>query len=556
MDTIINNNEYIQLQFNDNNTIKISKESIIYINSNLLSSCDETMTIPIIYNSSYILDKNKKCYFHDNTDLTFMFKLSYNDFLNMCTFLDFIVYENKDNTFSKLFIIYVMNNINILKGNINNILFFMKNEIRCIINYVDNIDLDIQIRVCLPIFYDLYLIEYKDKNALCLSIIKNDRYDLYKIDKNIHKYYPYVHKYDNSITNEIKITIKYLEYVSSLNMLLYNTINESDNLDEVIRLIDIGARVNRFCDHENYNYNNLGILPLHTACEKGHLEVVKYLCGHPDINMNDKNEYHNTALYIACISNHFDTFKYLYEHTDIDIRRNSCKYVLFIPCIIEIFKYLCENTININNLVDSAGNTVLHQLVMNYSFIKTYDLNKIKILCEYTSIDVNIQNKSGETAIYIACKREHKDPDVYLEIVQFLCEYKNADINIPAGSFGNLPILEASYMFSKKILIYLCQHKDTDIHIKNYYKELSTKYRNKVDYFYKDLCDYIAKHKNHAYTDNKYSNNNVCLNNLIFSVSVNKAYAYNENTNEYTIEENNEENNKEINNEIFNWNIN
>ena len=107
---------YITLQFINGEILLLSTSSFLFRYSKLLQSFDieEDNEIPIICLRSYIIDKNNMCLFDNKTDLSFMFTLASDKFINVCKFLDIICYENEDKKFSKQFIIYVMKNIKVL----------------------------------------------------------------------------------------------------------------------------------------------------------------------------------------------------------------------------------------------------------------------------------------------------------------------------------------------------------------------------------------------------------------------------------------------------------
>ena len=68
-----------------------------------------------------------------------------------------------------------------------------------------------------------------------------------------------------------------------------------------------------------------------------------------------------------------------------------------------------RKTININESIDSDGNTLLH-LAIKYSY-----LNVIKTLIELFNADINYKNNLGETPFHLVCSSEKKDL-LYLHI--------------------------------------------------------------------------------------------------------------------------------------------
>lgn len=217
-----NDNKYegYYLQFNDKIKIPLSNFTILVKSSLLLQSFfdDEDVysgsniidrNIPILCPSTcvtgatfcesgtYVLDENNECYFNNKKDLLFMFTYSYNKFLDICNFLDIIAYENKDKEFSTQFIMYVMNNTKNNDCYIPDTGYFMQSEIKSIINYYNDIDINMQIRTCTPEFYFLYLTVYKEE------VIKHNRYDIYSLSLKKSCYYEFLFKYNNATTNQI-----------------------------------------------------------------------------------------------------------------------------------------------------------------------------------------------------------------------------------------------------------------------------------------------------------------------------------------------------------------
>ena len=67
---------------------------------------------------------------------------------------------------------------------------------------------------------------------------------------------------------------------------------------------------------------------LRCACEKGHLETVKYLVETFNLTIEDVRTYDNDALRCACGNGHLETIKYLIEK--FDIKQESLDFKLII----------------------------------------------------------------------------------------------------------------------------------------------------------------------------------------------------------------------------------
>ena len=70
--------------------------------------------------------------------------------------------------------------------------------------------------------------------------------------------------------------------------------------------------------------------PLHHACRKNSLDVVKVLLEQPTININAQDIEGDSPLHIACINNVLDTVKFLIEHPTINLSaQNRLGYTAF-----------------------------------------------------------------------------------------------------------------------------------------------------------------------------------------------------------------------------------
>lgn len=223
----------IILYFNDGQ-ILLPKTSLLYKNSELCKTDEEELYISVeLNNNIYDLIEYDTLYY--------MLSLIPNKFIDTCNLLDIFQYNNNDVLYTEQFTTYVMNNSINLKC-----VYFMKNEIDSINNYnyypiknIGNINNDYniiqQIKTCSILFYRRYLKKY------IKEILITNRYDI--CNSNIHsiyKYYKYVHLFDTPLSNEIKQTKQYGNYIINLNNRLLQDVKDS-HYSNIITYINEGA---------------------------------------------------------------------------------------------------------------------------------------------------------------------------------------------------------------------------------------------------------------------------------------------------------------------------
>lgn len=189
--------------------------------------------------------------------------------------------------------------------------------------------------------------------------------------------------------------------------------------------------------------DNLGLTPLYYACQKNHIEIVKYLlkCG-ADSNTTGETLYlyfARTCISISITNNYFEIVKALVEN-GADIRRKDKS---------------CEQNKKSKSSMDSiidimrrkkAEDTPLHLAS------QMGHLHIVKYLLE-NGADPNAIGNGGKTPIFVASYKN--SPQKHLEIVQILLEYE-ANINF-RDSEGGTPL---HYIQDRKseIARYLIDH--------------------------------------------------------------------------------------------------
>uniref|UniRef100_A0A6C0DCV7 Uncharacterized protein n=1 Tax=viral metagenome TaxID=1070528 RepID=A0A6C0DCV7_9ZZZZ len=122
-----------------------------------------------------------------------------------------------------------------------------------------------------------------------------------------------------------------------------------------------------------------GNSPILIACEKGYLEIVKFLVTTQDFDINESNPNGFTPLFLAAGQGHIEVVKFLLIIPDIDIN-------LWTQGEVTPLSSACEN-----------GHLAI-----------------VKLLAGLQNIDLNIPDDEERTAFTMACINNH------LEIVQFL----------------------------------------------------------------------------------------------------------------------------------------
>lgn len=443
------------LRFTDNVETKLLTSSFLYKNSKFLQLCndnvidsfagndDEANTnnelVYLVCDSHVFLNDDNKYFFNIYDDLFFMFDLSPNRFIALFNALDHLLYTQEYNKkFSKMFITYVLdNNITL------NSACFMNNEVRSINNYINNVDIDIQLRVCDITFYEMFFTEYIEEvaqstdvmttSSLALLVlglvIKYDRIDIYNAyirhsKKHIKlNYYRYVHKYNNELTHIIRNTNGYIKYRKDLTTQL---LDKNITLTHIKSLCSFGADLNT----TNIDGNNI----LHLSALRSNLDIIKYLydydCNFVLSNIDNQNSIGRTALHYAASNCNVDIILYLINQCNA-----SCNIVdnngnLPIHCfgsnICLTYAPMCNSTIinkligNNINIINNKGETILHCALKRF-------LNKRFYLIKYLidiGADTSLQNNDGDTILHYVIYYDNSN-----KILRYVMKHM-VDINV------------------------------------------------------------------------------------------------------------------------------
>ena len=237
--------------------------------------------------------------------------------------------------------------------------------------------------------------------------------------------------------------------------------------------------------------NNNHQMPLHIACEKGNLEMVKLVSSQPELDVNLQDSAGNTPLHLACKS----------EWNNADV----------LPC----FRYLLLDKGCSVNIQNNQKQSPLHILLRNYNVTTDMEVS-ILAMCIERDIDINAQDSDGMTLLHIACKHGS------LKVVRSLMSNFQCDVNL-LDSNGNLPLhcavqsqtLRWPYYASKDDrdaleVVKLVSEGCSQIHAKN--DNGTTPLHIACNNQNKDLVKYLVFHKkyplnvNHSPASDTYAN--------------------------------------------------
>lgn len=516
----------------------LTSTSLLINNNKLIElyNIDGDLSLPY---KSYILE-----FFENKKDLFFMFTLKKEDFIEVYYFLDYLEYDETDEEFINQFITYVVNNKLKLKWTC-----FMNNHIRCINNYLNNgnsgyIDINTLINTCTLQFYKLYLTNWNNEEdeLICNEcIIKYNKIDIYNYDNDKIKYYKYVHKYDNALTSNIKVSTEYNTYIMQLSKELIKACDIGD-FNEIKKRVEYGANINY--SHKEYQAPIFSLFTYYCKCNTFTFEILDYLIDNgADLNIIMYDDYNIKMSLLYVIVFLLDEYKYenniikiITYIMKIDSSKTKPAYVdnktlyeiyklidninilkLFIPSSkeeqAELFLYSCQNNgikvikyfieeLNIDiNVCGFNGDNALFS-VLNYREEESefhHELyNKLDYLLSFKepSININHQNDDGTNLISFICQYHAPLHIVSLRCIQLLIKY-NIDINMVDNDDTNA-------------LLYLCKHEYGEINMFKYLVKYGATFpeytqKNKDNwklktYFHWYIREYIDKHI-HEYPD-------------------------------------------------------
>ena len=261
-------------------------------------------------------------------------------------------------------------------------------------------------------------------------------------------------------------------------------------------------------------------LPLHIACYKDNLPIVRLVSSQLDDEVNAKDKNGNTPLHIVCKSqiNHYyksdilDCFKYLIleKKCDLNITNNQNELPLHVFLKSQGWYYrdsydqsereeLTRLVSSIESLKintqDSDGNTPVHLACMNDDpatviyLVSTFecDMNlinserylplhyalKSKMSLEVISIVSSgctlkhMQNEEGKTPLHIACEltMHSMDSDEQTKVLDLVSHEKSVNYQ---DKDGNIPLHSACKQGNLKAVLYLVRQYGCEVNIVNY----------------------------------------------------------------------------------------
>ena len=177
------------------------------------------------------------------------------------------------------------------------------------------------------------------------------------------------------------------------------------------------------CDLEAEDKNN--DRPFHIACAfSGSVELVSYLIKVANCDINARGFHSRTILHMACEKNHLEVVKFLVTEIKCDLEaedKNSNR-PLHIACLfsgsVELVSYLIKVANCDINARGFQGRTILHMAC------EKNHLEVVKFLVTEIKCDLEAEDKDSDRSLHIACLFSGS-----VELVSYLIKVANCDIN-------------------------------------------------------------------------------------------------------------------------------
>jgi ankyrin repeat protein len=195
--------------------------------------------------------------------------------------------------------------------------------------------------------------------------------------------------------------------------------------------------------------------PLHNALyyfnpnDGGNINVLMYLLGHENVNVNIRGQFDYTLLDKACNNINYlplDVFKLLIETQDFDVNVEANNNNTPIYCALYCFDPRCGGDITVlnyllnqmgvdPNIKGQFGCTLLHYACTK---INTLQLDIFKLLIETMGCDVNVQAQDNDTPIHYALSCFSPNHGGDLAVLAYLINQKNLNVSIKNQNGFNL----------------------------------------------------------------------------------------------------------------------
>ena len=209
--------------------------------------------------------------------------------------------------------------------------------------------------------------------------------------------------------------------------------------------------------HDNCDPNiksQLGESPLFIACRRKQITTVQCF-NNSTCNFNETVANRNTPLHIACLRNALDIVKILVRHCSIDAANSDGDTPLHVACKqnhYDILKYLLEGQHrNLDHLKNNAGSTPLHCACLSSAFSIINFLIQGQY-CEPTEPDLE-----GNTALHVACKVGN------VRVAEYLINTGKCDLKKRNAS-GYLPLFFALMHAKDKLVKCIVESGYVNLH--------------------------------------------------------------------------------------------
>ena len=197
---------------------------------------------------------------------------------------------------------------------------------------------------------------------------------------------------------------------------------------------------------------------LHWACEKNHLEVVKFLVTEIKCDLEAEDEYNDRPLHIACaFSGSVELVSYLIKVAgcDINTRGLEGRTILHKACEenhLEVTKFLVTEIKCNLEAEDEYNNRPLH-----FACAFSGSVELVSYLIKVAGCDINARGVQGRTILHWACVKNQ------LEVVKFLVTEIKCDLEVEDEN-SNRPLhIACTFSGSVELVSYLIKVAGCDI---------------------------------------------------------------------------------------------